>query len=73
MWVTFRRSSFLIVMVNLLGCQEGGVIRGSGLALLLGYLGDGIGLQREVREVSGREMRVCQEQDSFRPRFPVEE
>lgn len=49
------------MMVNLLGCQEGGVIRVSGLALLLGYLGDGIGLQREVREVSGREMRVCQE------------
>lgn len=41
------------MMVNLLGCQEGGMIRGSGLALLLGYLGDGIGLQREVREVSG--------------------
>lgn len=42
-----------------------GAVRGSGLTLLLGYLRDCISLQREVREISGHERRVYQEQDSW--------
>lgn len=59
--VTFR-SIFLVMVVRLLGCQEevGCVLRGSGLALLLGYLGDGFGLQIEVREVNDHGGRVSQ-------------
>lgn len=60
--VMFRRSIFLVMVVKLLGCQEGvrGGLRGLGMCLLLGYLGDGFGLQTEVREVHGHGGRVSQ-------------
>lgn len=38
--------------------------RHSGLSLLLGFLGNDFGLQREVKEVSGHRERVSQEQDT---------
>ena len=40
-----------------------GELRGSRLALLLGYLGDGI--ETHLREVSGHGRRMCREQDSL--------
>lgn len=52
------------MVVKLLEYQGEGV-RDSGPALLFGYLGDGIGLHTEVREVSDHERRVCRKQDSL--------
>lgn len=64
--VTFRRSIFLVMVVKLLGCHEGAGsgLRGSGLAFLLGYLGDGFELPTEVREVNGHGRQVSQVQNS---------
>lgn len=64
--VTFRRSIFLVMVVKLLGCHEGAGsgLTGSGLAFLLGYLGDGFELPTEVREVNGHGGQVSQVQNS---------
>ncbi|KAF5929492.1 hypothetical protein HPG69_007245 [Diceros bicornis minor] len=47
LWITFRRSNLLVMVVKLLGYQEEGEVRDSGLDLLSVYLGDGIGLHKE--------------------------
>ena len=58
LWVTVVRSSLLVVVVKVLWCQE----VGGGKGTRTGYLGDG--MTSEMSDVSGREGRVHQGQDT---------